>query len=147
MIMNLRDLAARSRATPAFRTALDDFLRDARPSEQIEFDRRSPAVKVERALTKLLVEHPELTIDRVAIDADSGCEFYRGEMHVFAGEAKQRIRFHWDCKWKAMEQGWTDYFGFPDQTRAAREFGFDCFRAWEPAAPNEDAPLAAIAGV
>jgi hypothetical protein len=144
--MNLRDLAARSRATPAFRTALDGFLSDLRPSEQIGFDHRSPAVKVERALTKLLVEHPELAIERVVIDAASGCEFYRGEMHVFAGGAKRSIRFHWDCKWKAMEQGWTDYFGFPDQTRAAREFGFDCFRAWEPSTPDEDAVLPAIAG-
>ena len=38
--------------------------------------------------------------------------------------------FHWDCKWRAQQQGWVDYFGFPDQTRAAREFGFDCFRSW-----------------
>lgn len=146
MIMNLRDLAARSRATPAFRAALDGFLRDARPSEQIEFDRHSPAVKVERALTKLLVEHPELPIDRVTIDAASGCEYYRGEMRVSAGAECLRIRFHWDCRWKAAEQGWTDYFGFPDQIRAAREFGFDCFRTWEPAIQGEDAPLPAIAG-
>jgi hypothetical protein len=146
MIMNLRDLAARSRATPAFRTALDGFLADPRPNGRIEFDRRSPAVKVERALTKLLVEHPELPIERVVIDADSGCEFYRGEMHVSAGAEMLDIRFHWDCKWRAMEQGWTDYFGFPDQIRAAREFGFDCFRAWEPAAPDEDALLPAAAG-
>jgi hypothetical protein len=40
------------------------------------------------------------------------------------------VRFYWDCKWKAQEQGWTDYFGFPDQMRAAREFGYDCFRSW-----------------
>ena len=144
--MNLRDIAARSRATPAFRAALDDFLSDSRPSERIGFDYRSPGVKVERALTKLLIEHPELPIERVVVNASSGCEFFRGEIHVFAGGAEQRIRFHWDCKWKAMEQGWTDYFGFPDQARAAREFGFDCFRAWEPAAPGEDAPLPAIAG-
>jgi hypothetical protein len=146
MIMNLRDLVARSRATPAFRAALDDFLRDARPSEQIRFDRHSPVVKVERALTKLLVAHPTLPIDRVTIDAASGCEYYRGEMRVSAGGEDLRIRFHWDCRWKAAEQGWTDYFGFPDQIRAAREFGFDCFRTWEPATPHEDAPLPAIAG-
>jgi hypothetical protein len=146
MIMNLRDLAARSRATPAFRVALDDFLSDAHPSERIVFDGRSPAVKVERALTKLLVEHPELPIDRVVIDAASGCEFYRGEMRVSADGETLRIRFHWDCKWKAAEQGWLDYFGFPDQIRAAREFGFDCFRAWETAAPGQDATLPALAG-
>ncbi|HEX8695519.1 MAG TPA: hypothetical protein VF746_24110, partial [Longimicrobium sp.] len=40
------------------------------------------------------------------------------------------VRFVWDCKWKAEQHGWHDYFGFPDQGRAAREFGYDCFRAW-----------------
>ena len=43
----------------------------------------------------------------------------------------RRVRFHWDCKWRALQEGWTDYFGFPDQVRAAREFGHDCFRLWE----------------
>ena len=42
----------------------------------------------------------------------------------------RRVSFHWDCKWKAMELEWHDYFGFPDQARAAREHPYACFRAW-----------------
>ena len=36
-------------------------------------------------------------------------------------EDVRTVRFHWDCKWKAQQEGWSDYFGFPDQMRAARE--------------------------
>ena len=47
-------------------------------------------------------------------------------------EGERQVRFHWDCKWRAQQEGWVDYFGFPDQIRAAREFGWRCFERWEP---------------
>ena len=127
----LNDLLERSRATADFRACVADFLADPRPNVGVTFDPYSPPVKVQRTLTKLLEAHPELEISRVEIDGSSGCEFYRGEMRVHTAHGVRRVRFHWDCKWRAQQEGWTDYFGFPDQTRAAREFGHDCFRLWE----------------
>src|SRR5690606_31752659 len=107
----------RSRASESFRRAVREFVRDNRPNDGVTFDPYSPPVKVERTLTKLLEQHPEQEIERVEIDGSSGCEFYRGEMRVHTRNGLQEIRFYWDCKWKAMQMGWTDYFGFPDQTR------------------------------
>lgn len=127
----LTNLLERSRATAEFRARVADFLADPRPNMGVTFDPYSPPIKVERTLAKLLEAHPELEISRVEIDGSSGCEFYRGEMRVHTTTGVQRVRFHWDCKWRAQQQGWTDYFGFPDQGRAAREFGHDCFRRWE----------------
>lgn len=129
--MVLSQLLDRSQASPDFRRAVAAFLGDNRPNDGVTFDRFSPPVKVERTLTKLLEEHPELEIERVEIEGASGCEFYRGELRVHTREGVGKVRFYWDCKWRAMQQGWKDYFGFPDQTRAAREFGHDCFRLWE----------------
>ena len=129
--MILTQLVARSRATPSFLRAVESFRSDPRPTEHIHFVRESPAVKVERTITQLLARHPELPIESVRFDAVSGCEFYRGALNVTAGGKELRIDFHWDCRWKAREAGYTDYFGYPDQIRAAREFGHDCFRRWE----------------
>jgi hypothetical protein len=129
--MILAELTARSRATPAFLEALEAFRRGRLPSERLDFDMRSPVVKVERTLTQLLARHPELAIERVRIEARSGCEFFQGVLNVVAGGEEKRIHFHWDCRWKAEQEGFTDYFGYPDQIRAAREFGHDCFRQWE----------------
>ena len=129
--MTLQHCLARSRATDAFKDAVVAFARSGRPNERVAFSPYSPAVKVERTLIKLLEEHPEIELDRVEVRGSSGCEFFRGDLSAFAGDDERRVRFYWDCKWKAVEQGWTDYFGFPDQMRAAREFGYDCFREWE----------------
>jgi hypothetical protein len=130
--MTLRDLLARSSVAPSFRDAVEGFLRDGRPRDDLSFAFHAPPVKVERTLTQLLVSHPDVPVARVEIEAASGCEFYRGVLRVFTVEGATRtVRFYWDCKWRAVEQGWSDYFGFPDQSRAAREFGHDCFRVWE----------------
>ncbi len=130
--MSLQQFLQRSRATPAFKDAVAAFAREGRPNDRLAFDAYSPPVKVQRTLTKLFEEHPQLEIERVEIRGSSGCEYFRGELVAFAGGEERRIRFHWDCKWRAAQEGWTDYFGFPDQIRAAREFGYDCFRHWEP---------------
>lgn len=129
--MSLHQFLERSRASEEFRAAVADFQRTGRPSDHLRFEPYSPPVKVERTLTKLLEAFPELAIERLEIRGSSGCEFFRGTLAVWAGSEERRIRFHWDCRWRALEQGWTDYFGFPDQTRAATEFGYDCFRTWE----------------
>lgn len=129
--MNTQDLLLQSRADDGFRAALAAFRANGRPNARIAFDRHSPAVKVERTLVKALVEYPNLAIESIEVRGSSGCEFFRGTAIIRTLDEERHVRFHWDCKWKAEQQGWADYFGFPDQARAAREFGWDCFRGWE----------------
>lgn len=127
----IAELLEQSAATNAFREAVDDFLRSGRGNDRIEITSRAPDVKIARTLTKILEAYPGLEIERVAIDGQSGCEFFRGTASIeAAGGERQVVSFDWDCRWRAEEQGWKDWFGFPDQARAAREFGYDCFRVW-----------------
>ena len=128
--MKIIDLLERSGATEPFRHAVTAFVRDGRPAGRIAFNRECPPVKVQRALTKALEEYPHLPIESIEVHASSGCEFFRGTLELHTAAEVRRVRFHWDCKWRAEQSGWHDYFGFPDQIRAAREFGHDCFRAW-----------------
>ena len=133
--MTILEYLKRSAATEEFRAAIADFVRTGRSSQTVRFGYGCPAVKVERTITKVLEEYPELPLESIEVEGSSGCEFFRGTATLRAAGEQRRVRFWWDCKWKAQEQGWTDWFGFPDQTRAAREFGHDCFRqfAEEPA--------------
>ena len=130
--MPILDFLDRSRAADGFRAAVHDFLHRGLPNERVHFDGYAPAVKVERTLAKLLESLPELAIEAVEIDGRSGCEFFRGTATVRAADgAELTVDFDWDCRWRAEQQGWTDFFGLPDQIRAAREFGYDCFRRWD----------------
>lgn len=129
--MLTEELLLQARVGDSFRAALRTFRNTGRPNERITFDRLSPPVKVERMLTKALVEYPDLAIESIEVRGSSGCEFFRGTAIIRTADQERHVRFHWDCKWKAEQQGWADYFGFPDQARAAREFGYDCFRGWE----------------
>jgi hypothetical protein len=142
--MSLQHYLQLSRATESFRSAVDEFLRTGRANDRISFDRHSPAVKVERTLIKALVEYPELEIESIEIRGQSGCEYFRGELTLRTPMESQVVSFLWDCRWRAEENGWHDYFGFPDQTRAAREYGWDCFRAWEVLESAEEPASAAL---
>ena len=137
--MTMRDFLQRSSATAAFRDAVTAFARSGAPNDRVSFDAYSPAVKVERTLTKMLETYPELAIERIEIRGASGCEYFSGKLTIHALEGEREIRFHWDCKWRAQQAGWVDYFGFPDQIRAAREFGYDCFREWREVGAAQDA--------
>jgi hypothetical protein len=129
--MPILDFLARSGSSDEFRGAVEQFLSTGQPNSLLVFDFRCPPVKVERMLTKLLESHPELPIERVILEARSGCDFFRGHASVEAGERSMQVRFDWNCRRKAEELGWTDWFGLPDQGRAAREFGYDCFQTWD----------------
>jgi hypothetical protein len=120
-----------SAATEDFRTGVGGFLREMRPNARVRYNAGCPPVKVERTLTHLLAAHPDLPVEAVEIEGRSGCEYFRGTLEVEAGGESQAFRFEWNCRWKAEEMGWTDAFGLPDQIRAARHFGHDCFRVWE----------------
>jgi hypothetical protein len=145
--MSLISYLERSRAAIPFREALAEFSRSGRPSERITVESRVPAVKAERVLTQLLKTAPELEVERVEVRGSSGCEYFRGELTVHTADGEHQVRFYWDCKWRAQQLGWTDCFGFPDQVRAAREFGYDCFRSWEmtPAPTATGEPMQVVA--
>jgi hypothetical protein len=144
--MRIFELLERSGASAAFRDAVARFLREGRPNDRLAFNRECPPVKVERTVIKALEEYPELEIESIDLRGVSGCEFFRGHLEVHTPVEARRVSFHWDCKWKAQEMGWHDYFGFPDQARAAREFGHDCFRAWSEEATKVKMTLAGEAG-
>jgi len=100
----------------------------------------APRTKVLRVLCQLLAAHPELEIDEVRLRGVSGCSDFRGEIMATVyhdGEARELAwDFVWDCRWRARQAGYLDLLGYPDQSRAAREFDWQCFAEWAP----RDAP-------
>ena len=133
--MELEQLLAQSAATDAFKADVRAFSVQAQ-APRIATARHSPRVKVLRVIAQLAASEPRLAVERIQVDAHSGCSDFVGTITVFAGGTEYAYRFAWCCQWRAMEEGWTDCFGFPDQMRAAREFGWRCFERWEPIAPS-----------
>ena len=126
----LGPLLAVSCATPAFRTDLEAFA-NRQPAERITMSGMNPRVKVLRTIAQLLSAEPLLHIDRVRLQAASGCADYTGTMQVTDDVGGTHIfDFAWNCEWKARALGYVDGFGFPDQIRAAEEFGWQCFERW-----------------
>lgn len=128
--MAIEHLISAARATPEFKDEVARYAHGA-PVERIQTARHAPRVKVLRVLAQLLSEEPDLEVERVSIDAWSGCSDFRGTIAVTTPEGVCAFRFHWDCSWRAEQQGWFDAFQLPDQIRAAREFGWQCFSRWE----------------
>jgi len=124
-VNSLETLLEASAAAAEFKQAVRAFEK-GRDSERIRFNPGAPAVKVLRAISKLLEERPDLAIENVSIDARSGCSDFIGALTANPGA--REFEFVWDCKWRAEQTGWTDPLGFPDQIRAAREFGYQCFQ-------------------
>ena len=127
---NLLPYLEAASAHPAFKQGVLDYVRGA-DTARIELEGYAPRVKVERVLTQLFHAHPTLPVTRVKLKGRSGCSDFTGELVVFAGDAEHRFSFSWCCSWKAEQEGWRDCFGFWDQARAAREFGWNCFQRWE----------------
>ena len=125
-----KQILARSCASERFKADLIAF-NSWSDSPSITMTRNVPRIKVIRLVNQLLHAHPEWAIDRLHIDARSGCSDFTGEMTVYARDAEHRFAFTWCCAWRAEQEGWRDCFGFWDQARAAREFGFRCFSRWE----------------
>jgi hypothetical protein len=117
-------------AHPEFKREVLEYIAGASPA-RIELEGRAPRVKVARVLTQLFHAHPTLPVERVRLSATSGCSDFSGELVAVAGDVEHRFRFTWCCAWKAEQNGWKDCFGFWDQERAAREFGWRCFQRWE----------------
>lgn len=119
-----------SSATSGFKEALASFL-SGEQSERVKVETRVPHVKVRRLLTQLLTQEPALQIEGVVIRGYSGCSDFVGSVDVQTTSGPATFDFVWDCRWRAQSEGFVDYFGFPDQQRAAHEFDWQCFRQWE----------------
>ena len=126
----MQRLLERSAATPAFKAAVLAYTAgEAAPLVGVLGF--APRVKIVRVLSQLLNAEPDLAIESLRIEGVSGCSDFSGVAEVEAEGLTHRIAFNWCCRWRAEQEGWVDYFGFPDQIRAAREFGWDCFERWE----------------
>jgi len=124
-------ILTRSCATDRFKNDIIAFAsRSDAPS--ITLVRNVPRIKVIRLINQLLHAHPEWVVDRLQVDARSGCSDFVGTAIVEGGGQSRVIQFAWDCRWRAEQEGWVDAFGFPDQIRAADEFGWNCFHRWQP---------------
>ncbi len=128
----------RSRAADSFKSDVRRF-RQGLEVERIRVNGFAPRVKIERVLTQLLNAEPGLAIERVEIEGRSGCSDFTGTVSIETESERRVVDFAWCCRWKAEQEGWTDYFGFPDQMRAAREYGWQCFERWS---VRQVAPLA-----
>ena len=122
-------ILTRSCATDRFKSDVIDFASRA-DVPSITLVRAVPRVKVVRLINQLLHAHPEWVVDRLRVDARSGCSDFVGTAVVEGGGQSRVIQFAWDCRWRAEQEGWVDAFGFPDQIRAADEFGWNCFHRW-----------------
>ena len=129
---------AASRATPEFQADVRAYA-DYRDASRVVLLRNAPRIKVLRVITQLLATHPELPVERVRLHGVSGCADYRGTVVAeMAHDSPRTFAFVWDCAWRATREGWVDSRGTPDQVRAAREFGWQCFSEWNDISLRED---------
>lgn len=133
-IMDIEEILAASAATDAFKSDVRRYITGG-TAPRVKAPRYAPTVKVTRVIMQLLDSEPGLAVERVRIDAASGCCDFVGIIDVNCDDSTHRFQFAWDCRWRAEQQGWHDAFGFPDQIRAAQEFGWRCFRAWQSLKP------------
>jgi hypothetical protein len=124
-VQQLEDILSASAASDEFKDAVLQ-LKKGVSSPLVQYNPGVPAVKAIRGITKLLEAEPALAVESLKIQGSSGCSDFTGTIEVNGGEAK--FEFVWDCAWRAKEAKLTDHFGFPDQIRAAREFGYQCFQ-------------------
>lgn len=136
--MAFQHLLTTARASDGFKTDLARYA-DGLPADRIRTVRHAPRIKVLRLLAQLLHAEAHLEIERVSIDAWSGCSDFRGTITVTSTDSVSAFRFRWDCSWRAEQEGWFDVFELPDQIRAAHEFGWQCFRLWEETSVPPDA--------
>jgi hypothetical protein len=130
-LTDLDQLLERSRAAESFKTAVRTFSNKG-GTEHIQVEGHAPSIKVKRLLAHILATESHLPIKRVSLRGQSGCSDFVGTVKIHTDDSTHVYEFVWDCRWRAEQEGWTDYFGFPDQIRAAREYDWNCFERWEP---------------
>jgi hypothetical protein len=127
--MNLEPLLAASVATDDFKDSVRQYSTQGK-APLVEATGFAPPLKVLRVVAQLLDVEPTLRLERVRVNGNAGCSDFRGSVEAHAEGVVRRWSFVWCCRWRASEAGWVDCFGFPDQTRAAREYGHRCFETW-----------------
>lgn len=135
MSTELEQLLESSRAAESFKEAVRKYWA-GQTAEHIRIDGFAPSVKVKRLLTHILATEGHLPIEQVALHGRSGCSDFVGTVKLQTATETHVYEFVWDCRWRAEQLGWTDYFGLPDQIRAAREYDWRCFERWEPVAAS-----------
>lgn len=128
---DLDDLLTESNATESFKSDVIRFVETGQ-AERVEVRGYAPRVKVSRLLKHVLASLPELDIEQIFVKGQSGCSDFVGTVELATPTDRKTFEFVWCCRWRAEEEGWRDYFGFPDQMRAAREFDWRCFKVWSP---------------
>lgn len=126
----METLLTQSKATDEFKADLARFLSGDRPG-RVKVESFVPRVKVQRLLSQLLAQEASLEIEWVTIRGSSGCSDFVGTVDVHTTSGSHVFDFVWCCRWRAEREGFVDYFGFPDQYRAAQEFDWQCFQKWE----------------
>lgn len=126
----LEQILEESMAVEPFKMAVRGYGMASAPG-RISIDGYAPAVKVRRLLTHILATEAHLPIEQITVRARSGCSDFAGTVKLETATESHVYSFIWDCRWRAEQEGWTDYFGFPDQIRAARECDWRCFERWE----------------
>lgn len=125
----LETLLARSRADESFKSDVRLLFKKGE-APRIRIDSYLPQVKVQRLLKQMLASEPDLPVDVVAVSGQSGCSDFVGTLEARTVSSTHLFEFGWCCRWRAQQEGWTDYFGYPDQIRAAQEFDWRCFHTW-----------------
>jgi hypothetical protein len=127
--MNLESLLSASGATDDFKESVRQYSTLGK-APLVEAGGFAPPIKVLRVVAQLLDAEPGLRLERARVLGNSGCSDFRGSVEAHADGVVRRWSFVWCCRWRAAAEGWVDCFGFPDQVRAAREFGYRCFETW-----------------
>lgn len=127
-VHTLDEILETSAASEAFKAAVRQ-LEAGHKTEPIAFNAGAPPVKVLRMVMKLLEAHPEHPFESIEVQGQSGCSDFKGTAKAEPGDIA--VAFLWDCAWRARQQEWTDHWGDPDQIRAARTFGYQCFEQFE----------------
>ncbi|HKO16366.1 MAG TPA: hypothetical protein VJU87_09005 [Gemmatimonadaceae bacterium] len=125
----LHEILARSLAAEPFKSDVLAFCSRGSAS-RIHVHGALPQVKIQRLLTHMLFTEPELPVERIALRGSSGCADFTGQVEVRTRSETRVYEFVWDCRWRAEQEGWRDWFGLPDQIRAAQEFDWRCFQVW-----------------
>jgi hypothetical protein len=125
----LEQILRTSNAAEPFKRAVRGYGSGA-SAELIQIHGHAPSIKVRRLLTHILATESHLAIEQMSVRARSGCSDFVGTVSLRTATGTHVYDFVWDCRWRAEQEGWTDYFGFPDQIRAAREYDWRCFERW-----------------
>ena len=125
----LDTLLSACRAHPEFKSDVLAFAEFA-PAARVVSSGHSPRVKVLRVVAQLLDREPDAAFESVRVSGSAGCCDFRGTVTAVVAGEERSWEFVWDCRWRAREAGFVDRSGYPDQGRAAREFGWRCFSIW-----------------